>query len=391
VLDADIAKCFDHISHEALLAKLATFPTLRRVIKEWLKAGVMEGLVLTPTEEGTPQGGVASPLLANIALHGLEEGVKMACSPNGGQHPQQPVHLVRYADDFVVLHDDLAVIEQGKEVIERWLMRLGLELKPSKTRITHTLQEHEGNVGFDFLGFNVRQHPVGKANSGRNTHGRLLGFKTIITPSKENQRRHQKAVREVVQKNKAAPQEALIGRLNPLITGWVNYFSTVVSKETFGQMDTLVYAKLRRWAQRRHPRKSATWVARKYWHTEQGHWDFRAPNGKSLYRHAKKPIKRHVKVAGTRSFFDGDWAYWATRLGRHPELHPREAQLLKVQQGRCPWCGLLFTSEDRREIDHIVPRSHGGKDDPINRQLLHRHCHDAKSAVDGSTPTRRFP
>jgi RNA-directed DNA polymerase len=389
VLDADIAKCFDRIDHTALLRKLATFPTLRKVIKRWLKAGVMEGLVFTTTDAGTPQGGIVSPLLANIALHGLETVVRVALPARQGKHYRRPIQLVRYADDFVILHDDLSVIEKSKQVVATWLNGLGLELKPSKTRVTHTLNTHEGQVGFDFLGFNIRQHVVGKANSGKHIGGHLLGFKTIITPSKEAQHRHLEAIRKVVQKNKTVPQAALIGKLNPLITGWVNYFSTVCSKETFSHMDALTYAKLQRWAQRRHPRKSHHWVATKYWHPEEGTWTFHVPDGKRLYRHAEKHIARHTKVEGTRSFFDGDWAYWATRLGRHPELRPREARLFKDQQGRCSWCGLRFTSEDLREIDHIVPTSLEGQDVPRNLQLLHRHCHDNKSAVDGSTPTKR--
>ena len=390
VLDADIAKCFDRIDHAALLRKLATFPTLRRVIKQWLKAGVMERVVFTTTEAGTPQGGIVSPLLANIALHGLETVVKTAFPARQGKHHRRPIHLVRYADDFVILHDDLSVVEGSKQVVATWLTELGLELKPSKTRVTHTLNTHEGQVGFDFLGFNIRQHRVGKANSGKHTTGHLLGFKTIITPSKETQHRHLEAIRTVVQTHKTAPQAALIGKLNPLIMGWVNYFSTVCAKATFSHMDALTYAKLQRWAQRRHPHKSRRWVATNYWHPDEGTWTFRVADGKRLYRHAEKPITRHIKVEGTRSFFDGDWAYWTTRLGRHPELRPREARLLKDQHGRCPWCGLRFTSEDLREIDHIVPTSLGGQDVLRNLQVLHRHCHDSKTAVDGSSPVTRY-
>ncbi len=152
VLDADIAKCFERIDHRALLDKLRTFSTLRRAIKGWLKAGVMDGLDLTPTTEGTPQGGVISPLLANIALHGLEAHIA-DCFPrsiqvNGKQITGWRPQTIRYADDLVVLHHDVAVIEQCREIVANWLHRYGLELKPSKTRITHTLHEHEGNVGF---------------------------------------------------------------------------------------------------------------------------------------------------------------------------------------------------------------------------------------------------
>ena len=230
VLDADIAKCFDRINHRALLDKLGTFPTLRRAIKGWLKAGVMEGGELFPTTEGTPQGGVISPLLANIALHGLERGIVSAFPrrSEANHHISGLPTVVRYADDFVILHRDLAVIEQAQQLAAEWLVGMGLELKPSKTRISHTLTEHQGNVGFDFLGFNVRQYPVGKTHSGK-TGGRrpgskLLGFKTIIRPSKEAIHRQSQAIQAVVRRHRGAPQGALIDHLNPIIRGWSNYY-----------------------------------------------------------------------------------------------------------------------------------------------------------------------
>ena len=174
VLDADIAACFDRISHTALLNKLQTFPTMRRAVRAWLKAGVLENDELLPTIAGSPQGGVISPLLANVALHGLETAVAEA-------HPGAKV--IRYADDLVVLHLDLAVIQAAKKTVSAWLAKMDLELKPSKTHVTHTLNHHEGRVGFDFLGFHIRQHRVGKTHSGK-TSGRgkskLLGFKTLI-------------------------------------------------------------------------------------------------------------------------------------------------------------------------------------------------------------------
>jgi RNA-directed DNA polymerase len=198
VLDADIAKCFDKICHQSLLAKLQTYPTLRRLIKTWLKAGVMDGPELFPTSAGVPQGGPLSPLLANIALHGMETAIRNAfpirITRNGKREGWQPI-VIRYADDLVVFHRDRAVIEQTQTLLSEWLAGMGLELKPSKTRIGHTLQPLDGQVGFDFLGFNVRQYPMGKTHSAKNTKGHRLGFKTIIKPSQEAIRRHGIALR----------------------------------------------------------------------------------------------------------------------------------------------------------------------------------------------------
>ena len=197
VLDADIAKCFERIGQQQMLEKLQTFPSLRRTIRAWLRAGVMDGEELFPTTAGTPQGGTLSPLLANIALHGLETAIVSAYPArrrrNGHRESWQPT-VVRYADDFVVLHRDLTVIEEIKQQASKWLADMGLELKPSKTRITHTREPYDGTAGFDFLGFNVRQYPTGKTHSGRNTKGELLGSKTLIKPSKEAIQRHSRAL-----------------------------------------------------------------------------------------------------------------------------------------------------------------------------------------------------
>ena len=188
VLDADIAKCFDRINQEALLDKLQTFPIMRRVIKAWLQAGVLDGETLFPTKEGTPQGGVVSPLLANVALHGLEWEIGShfpALKRVGEVTTTWKPTIVRYADDFVVLHREEGVVRECQAIAQEWLKGMGLELKPSKTRVGHTLKEVEGRSGFGFLGFTIRQFPVGAYRSGKGTGGKPLGFKTIIKPSKK--------------------------------------------------------------------------------------------------------------------------------------------------------------------------------------------------------------
>ncbi len=190
VLDADIAKCFDRINHEALLNKLGTTPTLRRQIRSWLKAGVMDGKQLFPTSEGTPQGGVISPLLANIALHGMEERIKEYAKnidlrnnkghQEGWTTKEKSLSFIRYADDFVILHEDITVVQRCKEIISEWLVDMGLELKPSKTRLTHTLNKYENEEpGFNFLGFYIRQFPTGKYQSSKSTRGRAISFSVV--------------------------------------------------------------------------------------------------------------------------------------------------------------------------------------------------------------------
>lgn len=170
-------------------------------------------------------------------------------------------HLAGSLLYFVVLHRDLAIIEKIKQLVSEWLAGVGLEMKPSKTTITHTLHQHEERVGFDFLRFNVRQYPVGKTHSGksggRGGASHPLGYKTIIKPSKEALRRHSLVIQEVVRRHKTASQSALINHLNPKIRGWANYYSAVVAKATFRKLDHLTYVKLRRWAICRHRNKPA--------------------------------------------------------------------------------------------------------------------------------------
>jgi RNA-directed DNA polymerase len=180
---------------------------------------------------------------------------------------------------------------------------------------------------------------------------------------------------------KSSEQETLINNLNPVIVGWANYYSTVVSKEIFVKVGYVLFNKLFAWAKRRHSQKSKKWIADKYWRINQLGWIFQARNNEArLFKHSETPIKRYTKVQGTRSPFDGDWVYWSTRLGRHPEISPRAARLLKRQKGKCQECNLFFKTNDLIEVDHIIPEKLGGLDIYNNLQLLHRHCHDKKTA-----------
>ena len=385
VLDADISKCFDRINHETLLKKVKTYPTLSRQIKSWLKAGVIDQEVFLPTKEGTPQGGTISPLLANIALHGMEERIKEHAKTLKGNKKanEYALSLIRYADDFVIMHEDINVIKDCQKIIEEWLKDMGLKLKPSKTKLTHTLETIEGETGFEFLGFHIQQHKVGNYRCAKSSNGTLLGFKTIIKPSKKKIQAHLKHIGKVIDAHKNAPQAALISKLNPIIRGWSNYYSTVVSKETFNKLDYLVYEKLRAWASYRG--KNGQINKEKYWKTVgDRNWCFCTENGIELKTHASTPITRHTKVKGVASPYNGEWNYWSKRRGEYPGTPTRVAKLIRKQKGKCQHCGLNFTSEDLLEVDHIIPKSKGGKDTYSNLQLLHRHCHDSKTASDGS-------
>lgn len=368
-LKADIEKCFDRINHQALLDKLFTIQPIAKLIQGWLKAGIVDqGQTLFP-EEGVPQGGVISPLLMNVALHGLEEDILKAYPKR-----HKPA-LIRFADDVVILHHDLDQLHLIQGQAETWLSQMGLQLNPIKTSISHTLNEDESQAGFDFLGFNVRQYHVGRYKT-RTDRGRA-GFKTLIRPSQKAQKRHLAQLKQVIRNYRGSSQGGLIGKLNPIIRGWTNYYKTCSAKSVFNKMTAQLYDKLRRWAAFRHPRKWPKWCYRRYWKRLDGL--IRFTDGEHyLFQYEHTKIRRHTKVIGSKSPFDGDWLYWAQRLQRHPLKPLRVVKLLNWQRGKCEKCGLPFTTEDVLEVHHI--NGNHADNRYVNLSLLHGHCHDIAHA-----------
>jgi len=325
-------------------------------------------------------GSVLSPLLANIALHGLEKDTKEALLPSlkraakpfhwGSQKTKETLQVIRYADDFVVIHKDLSVVKEAEEYIATWLGRMGLQLKPEKTRTVHSLLRHEGNEpGFNFLGFHCRQYrktPEGK-------------FKTLIKPEKDKVRRHLKQIGKIIREMGANSQREMIGKINPKIAGWSNYYRTCVAGVTFKKADNVVYWQLKEWTEKQRRTRSTRRKMRKYFReTKSRTWVFATNEGKELLRHDATKIVRHIKVLGSKSPFDGDWAYWATRLGHSPLLSPRRARLLKVQKGKCGFCKLHFRHEDILEVHHVDGDHKNNKRN--NLMLIHGHCHDQITA-----------
>jgi len=350
---------------------------LNRRVKAWLQAGVLDNGVFTETTTGTPPGGVASPLWANIALHGLAEFIRAQFPARTRRNPAQPgrqLHgqpqVIRYADELVILHRDRTVLDQCRHLTQAWLQGIGLELSEQKTRIAHTLEKVEGEAGVNFLGFQVRQYRASKDNTAR---GR--GFKTLIKPRQEAVKRHWATLSAVISQPKAAKQANLIGILNPIIAGWANYDSAVGSTKTFHRLDHRLYEKLRRWAFFRHPHKSRRGAIQRYWDTTPGKsWAFRDSNGPTLNQHTRVPIVRPVKVQGPARLYDGNWSYWAARRGKYPGVSRRLAALLQKQAGHCEACGLCFTPEDLIELHHVDGNRSDNRD--INLAAVHRHCHD---------------
>jgi RNA-directed DNA polymerase len=249
VFDADIEEAFDHVNQVMVLDRLQTTPALRQVIGAWLRAGVIDGEHWFPSETGIAQGGVLSPLLMNVALHGMEAVVTEGAPDRRTR--EQPL-LVRYADDFVILHSDLGELQQAVRRVRRWLARVGLHLRAEKTHITHTLVPYQGQVGFDFLGFHIVQE-------------RATRVQTIITPSQEASKRHIAAIDLRLRQLQTASQAQVIKELNPLIAGWVAYYNGVVPAAIMGHYDALLEQRLLTWASKRHPGKERDWLLARYW------------------------------------------------------------------------------------------------------------------------------
>lgn len=306
VLEADIEKCFDKIDRSKLLEKLQTSPTFRKQIKAWLKSGVMDGKALFPTNERTSQAGELSHLLANIALDGIENLLNEKFSSRVGRtNAKQKISFVRYGDAFVLMDESLEVIIEAKAVVEKWLAEIGLTLKANKTRITHTFESHKGKMGFDFLGFNIRQYPCREKHSGLiGETTRKRGHKTLIKPSKEAIQRHLQKIDYLLDKNIASSQKQAIDALNPVIRGWAAYYSTVASAETFRKIDNILFQKLFGWAKRRRCRNhNNTDVVSKYWGVNRGlGWKFVTQDNKCiLEKHQDTKTLRHCRDVIHRS------------------------------------------------------------------------------------------
>jgi len=294
ILDADIKSCFDRISHDWLIANI---PMDKAILRAWLKSGYLEKTIFYDTETGTPQGGIISPVLANMTLDGLEARIRKLYAPGSAQQAVAKVHVIRYADDFVVTGSSREILEREvMPLVEAFLKERGLELSSEKTRIT-TIEE-----GFDFLGQNIRRFD------------RI----TLVRPSDKNVSTFLAKVRETLRKNRAGKTAEVIAMLNPKIRGWANFHQHACSKDTFTKVDNAIYQMLWRWAERRHRKdhKGKRWIAKHYFGTHGGrNWTFygmrSGRDGKLdtvwLKFAAHTPIRRHVKIKGAANPYDPEW------------------------------------------------------------------------------------
>jgi RNA-directed DNA polymerase len=364
VVDADIESCFDNISHQALVTAIGNFPG-RKLIQQWLKVGYVDKNVFYDTNAGVPQGGIISPLLANIALHGMESALGIRYNKDGQTIGNRGI--VRYADDLVVFcksqEDALVVVE----TLNNWMKTRGLNLSKSKTQIVHL------TTGFNFLGFNIRNYRDSNTKSG---------YKVLIKPSKESLQEVRNQIRQVWLNYKSCNVNLLIDRLNPIIRGVANYYRTVVSSQIFSKLDRWMFVREKRYAKRMHPKKSRSWRNHRYWGQlnldRNDYWVFGdKQTGKHLLKFSWFKIRRHPLVKGDASPDNPELKqYWDLRKKRKSEnLIPSYQRVAQKQGYICPVCGESLFNDEPIQKHHTIPCSKGGNNSYANLELVHYYCH----------------
>jgi len=366
-LEADIKGCFDHISHDWLLAHVQMDKV---ILRKWLKSGLLYRGRYQATEAGTPQGGIISPTLANMALDGLERDLKrdMKVKFGSAKVKELKVNVVRYADDFVITGNSKELLENEiRPWVEAFLAVRGLQLSEEKTRIVHIAE------GFDFLGWNFRKYK-----------GSLL-----VKPATKNVKTFYRKVADTISANKTVRQEDLIRTLNPMLRGWALYHKPANAKAALTRMDHLIFGRLRRWARRRHPRKNSDWVDQTYFHSVGArNWVFAVPAERKdgsrglleLYSLSSMELKWHIKIEGEFNPFDPAYEAAGEKLRQRRMVQTRGYllqwyKLYVSQAGKCAHCGQALEFDTGWHDHHLVYRVHGGSNALSNRVLLHPNCH----------------
>ncbi|MFA0472673.1 group II intron reverse transcriptase/maturase [Vibrio sp. 10N.222.51.E8] len=364
VLEGDIKGCFDFISHDWLIANI---PMDKVILKKWLKSGFMESGSWNPTEAGTPQGGIISPVLANMALDGLDAVLESHFGKkNTKASYKTKVNYVRYADDFVITGISKELLEQEVlPIVEAFMADRGLELSKEKTLITHI------ENGFDFLGQNVRKYK-----------GKML-----IKPAKKNVKVFLKNIKDYLDSHKTAPASAIIAKLNPMIRGWCNYHRWICASETFKYVDYRIWKMLWRWCRRIHSNRRKRWIKDKYFKSVgDRNWVFSAPRPKEedgyyrLLYASRVKIDKHVKIkALANCYLPEDEQYFESltirRLKKSLSGNMKLWKIAERQGFQCSVCHRQFASEDEWDVHHIIRRVDGGSDNSENLMMLHINCH----------------
>lgn len=380
IFEGDFKGCFDNLNHNYILEQVQGFPA-NDVIAKWLKAGYVDNDVFNETVAGTPQGGIVSPLLANIALHGMEDelGIIYRSKTNKKDgtvdyeiHPGKcKIAMIRYADDFVIMCESKEEAESMYGKLKPYLNKRGLELAPDKTKVTHITE------GFDFLGFNIRRYTNIKGNQNRS--------KLLIKPSKASIKGFKAKIKEIFKTLRGTNVATLLSKINPIIRGTANYWKTVVSKEIFSILDKYIWIKIKKFVKQLHATKSWKWINKRYFKKDiygisKDKWLLTDPKGKyQIRRMAWTEIRRHELIKYNNSPFNATLKeYYERRDIKEFERNSVEfyQKLAKKQKYKCPFCGMsIINFKESIERHHKIPRVQGGDNTIKNSLLVHNSCH----------------
>ncbi|BCG57021.1 group II intron reverse transcriptase/maturase [Paenibacillus sp. URB8-2] len=389
VFEGDFKGCFDNLDHSYIYEQIKTFPTAR-TIKKWLQAGYIDNGVFHNTEAGTPQGGIISPLLANIALHGMEKEVGVqyqfvkpySAHPEGFWKVSTPYSVVRYADDFVILCETKEEAASMYDRLKPYLQKRGLTLAEDKTKVTNVTE------GFDFLGFTFRKWETHKRILDTNTGYKqsLTYYKTLVKPSKKSVNKARADLKEVFKVTRGSSVDDLIKKLNPILRGKANVWKHTVSKKTLAAMDYYIWIKVKTFLKALHPKKSQKWIVSRYFRSDvtgqsKNAWILSSPNQKylQLVKMAWTENIRHDLVKFKATPFDPCLgSYYRARAVKNFNSNniASRQKLAKKQKYKCPLCGMsLVETNESYEVHHRKPRVHGGDNSYKNLWLVHSSCH----------------
>jgi RNA-directed DNA polymerase len=370
-LDANIENCFPNIDHAYLLKQLNCSRMIKNQIQAWLKAGILDYRSGESSEidlVGTPQGGVISPLLMNIALHGMEEHVIREFKRN-------EIKVVRYADDFVIFGKTLESVQKAKVLVSEFLRPVGLKLSKEKTRIGHSMENKPGvtePIGLDFLSFHFRNIPCSKHRGVKSTKGVPQNFRLITRPSKESINNHKRALSNILVEYKGAPIGRVIERLSNRVKSWTWYQSVTQCTRTFSKLDEWLWRKLWRWAKNRY--QTAERAKQKCFNVKGWNFGYREQNKTFILdRHDKTLVRKYVKIKPSYSIFNGDLIYFAKRLSKENPRIKNLKNLFRKQKFKCPVCEQYLISGEIIELHHYLDQD---KNRTGEIAFVHGHCHD---------------
>ena len=367
IFEGDFKGCFDNLNHKYIMDCLTGFPA-KETIHKWLKAGYVDNNLFNNTDSGTPQGGLVSPLLANIALHGMEEELGVKYHRNKEHHKLaiNSVGVVKYADDFVIVCKTKEEAINMYQKLKPYLNKRGLTLANEKTKVTHISE------GFDFLGFNLRQYKTNK------------GMRLLIKPSKASIKKAMQTIKNVFIQLRGKPVGELIKKLNPIIRGIGNYWSSQVAKKIFNKIDNYIWIKIRKHLKLLHSNKSFKWIYRKYFKADytgvsKDRWILTNPhdNKIQLIKMSWIPIVRHSVVKYRNSHDDASLKEYFDMRDKKDFIKDNvlsRRKLAKRSNFKCRVCKQSLVGEESLKINQIVPYKLDGDECYDNLELLHQSC-----------------